>query len=134
MKVVDYNNIERHHRMMHPRFRFMRNNVRHNLEMNVYNVKIKDVDNDELYLVIPALDERDARHTVRRLFRCEIMEVEQAWMFILGSETHNEHELIRKGFVALENKAEKEADLDLNKPMKEEHESQPMEEPREENE
>lgn len=120
MKVIDYNNFEKHHRMMHPRFRFMRNGMKHNLEINVYNVRIKDKDNDELYLVIPALDERDAKHTVRMLFSCEIIEIEQAWMFIIGNETHNEHELIRKGFIALENKAEKESDLDLNKQIEEE--------------
>ena len=114
MKAEQYNNREdnfmsRHLFMRHPVFRRMRRYDED--EMRVFSVKVIDRDVDELYLTIPASDERKIKHFPRLMFRFKILDIKEVWLFRIESQTKNEKMLIERGFFASEEPIEKEEDL-----------------------
>ena len=93
MKVEEYNNIDcrfmlKHFFMRHTMFRRMR---RHNEdEVKVFSAKIKDKDGDELFLTVPSYDEREVKHSLMMMFRCDVLEIKEVWSFKLEEQSENE--------------------------------------------
>ena len=114
MKVEEYNNIDcrfmlKHFFMRHPMFRRMR---RHNEgEVKVFSVKIKDRDGDELFLTNPSHEEREVKHSLMMMFRCDVLEIKEVWSFKLEEQSENEKMLMERGYFASEEAIEKEEDL-----------------------
>ena len=114
MKVEEYNNIDcrfmlKHFFMRHTMFRRMR---RHNEdEVKVFSAKIKDKDGDELFLTVPSYDEREVKHSLMMMFRCDVLEIKQVWSFKLEEQSENEKMLMEYGYFASEEAIEKEGDL-----------------------
>lgn len=114
MKVEEYNNIGG---KFTPRYFFMRSTIfrrmrRHNEDkVKVFSAKINDKDNDELFLTVPSYDEREVKHLLRMIFRCNILEIKEVWSFKLEEQSENEKMLMEYGYFASKEAIEKEEDL-----------------------